>query len=101
MTRQASLGVASGSHRPDASPSDSTHTFPQTTDIPRQTVVSDTALPADYKLTEAEMEEFERDDLLAEPKEAEGEELDVANILSRISTLETSLGDISLHCFDP
>ena len=72
LTRRATLGVASGLQRPDASPSDLTHTFPQSSDIPRQTVVPDTALPVDYEPTEAEMEEFENDDLLAEPERGRG-----------------------------
>ena len=40
------------------------------------------------------MRVFEEDEFLVEPNEAKGEEVDINDILSRISSLEKSHGDI-------
>ena len=98
---QATLEGASSLQKPNTFPFDSTHTFPKSIDFPRQSIVLDTNLSEAYVPIKADMEAFVEDDLLVEPNEVEGEELDVTDILSTISSLEKSQEDILLPRLHP
>ena len=70
------------------------HTFLESIDFPCQSVVLDIDLLEAYVPTKVDMRAFKEDNLLAKLNEVEGEEIDISNMLSKISSLEKSQGDI-------
>ena len=94
LSRRETMAPGSGSQQPDPSPSD-----PNPSLVQRQYVETDTDIPDDFVPTHEELEEIERvvldkHDSSMNSEEAMDEDEEVPSLLTRISNLEKTQGDI-------
>ena len=95
LSCRETMALGSGSQQPDPSPSD-----PNPSLVQRQYVETDTEVPEDFVPTHAKLKEIERvvldkhDSSMNSEEAMDEDEEEVPSLLTRISTLEKTQGDI-------